>query len=219
MIKNSIIIIIALVVAVVGYFLFMNQDVSAPSTDQKSGVEYYSDGKQIVYCDEAGNSYDTVAGAKAAGLTETQYDATYCPEYVSTVTGDYAGMSTADAEAKAQAAGVMFRVVIADGQPQPITQDFRKGRISATVEKGFVTKYSVETNKTADGENAGPVSGTSDAIIGMTTAEAETYAKAKGVDFRTGTIDGVAMAVTLDFRPGRITAETKNDVVIGYTVE
>jgi uncharacterized protein YpmB len=55
--------------------------------------------------------------------------------------------------------------------------------------------------------------------VGMTTTEAEVYAVENTVDFRTGTIDGEALPVTMDFRPGRITAEVKNDVVVGYTVE
>ena len=55
--------------------------------------------------------------------------------------------------------------------------------------------------------------------VGMTTAEAEVYAAANTVDFRTGTIDGEALPVTMDFRPRRITAEMENDVVVGYTVE
>ena len=55
--------------------------------------------------------------------------------------------------------------------------------------------------------------------VGMTTAEAEAYAVENGVDFRLGMIDGEALLVTLDFRPGRITAEVKSDVVVRYTVE
>ena len=58
-----------------------------------------------------------------------------------------------------------------------------------------------------------------DEIIGMTTAEAEAYAEAKAVDFRVGTIDGEPMPVTLDYRPGRITAEIANGIVVGYNVE
>ena len=58
-----------------------------------------------------------------------------------------------------------------------------------------------------------------DVIIGTSVAEAEAYAEANDVDFRTGTIDGQPMPVTLDYRPGRITAEIENNVVVGYTVE
>jgi len=53
----------------------------------------------------------------------------------------------------------------------------------------------------------------------MTIIQAENYAENNNVDFRVGTIDGEPMPVTLDFRPGRITAEIQNDLVIGYTVE
>lgn len=129
------------------------------------------------------------------------------------------GKTVPEAEAYAQNEDVLFRVVEIDGVEQPTTRDFQEGRISATVEDGVVTDYSVETIISDPEENNEAGSSTHDAIIGMTVPEAETYAKAKGVDFRVGTIDGEGMPVTLDFRPGRITAETKGGVVIDYTVE
>ena len=61
--------------------------------------------------------------------------------------------------------------------------------------------------------------GSNDAIIGMSTDEAEAYAKAAGVNFRLGMIDGEALAVTMDYLVGRITAEVEDDVVVSYTVE
>jgi heat shock protein HslJ len=56
-------------------------------------------------------------------------------------------------------------------------------------------------------------------IIGMTVTEVEAYAEANKVIFRTGSIDGEGMALTMDFRPGRITAAIDNGVVTSYTVE
>ena len=136
-----------------------------------------------------------------------------------TANRDYIGMTTAQAEAKAQVDSTMFRVVEIDGKPQPTTRDFRPGRINAVVESGVVTSYSVESMNPSDKGNEEIKAGINNAIIGMAVAEAEMYAKANSVDFRTGTIDGESMPLTMDFRPGRITAEIKNGVVVGYTVE
>jgi len=61
--------------------------------------------------------------------------------------------------------------------------------------------------------------GIHDEIIGLSVAEAEVYARTNQVVFRTGTIDGESMPLTMDYRPGRITAEIKDGVVVGYTVE
>ena len=60
---------------------------------------------------------------------------------------------------------------------------------------------------------------TNDVIIGMTVAEAQVYARTNGVVFRTGSIDGEGMPVTMDFRIGRITADLVDGVVVSYTVE
>lgn len=61
--------------------------------------------------------------------------------------------------------------------------------------------------------------GAHDAIIGMTRAEAEAYADANNVPFRIGSVDGEARPVTMDYRPGRITASIKGGIVTSYTVE
>lgn len=209
--KNIILALIIFILTIGTYILFANEN-------KNGGIEYYADGTQIVYCDENGNRYNTVADAKAAGLTDAEYGATYCPEN-NTATEDYIGMNTTDAETKAKSAGVMFRVVMIDGQPQPTTRDFREGRINATVINGTVTEYFVETNSPIVNNTSDAEKTTNDAIIGMTTENAELYAESQNVDFRVGTADGEPQPVTLDYRSGRITAETVNDVVVGYTVE
>ena len=58
-----------------------------------------------------------------------------------------------------------------------------------------------------------------DVIIGMTEAEARTYAEQNGTPFRVGSKDGEPFALTMDYRPGRITAAVENNVVVSYTVE
>jgi len=150
----------------------------------------------------------------------------------------YAGITTAEAEALAEANEVMFRVVEIDGVMQSTTRDLQVGRINAVVENGLVTSYTIESANPAsqnnpyfnDNELAGEMidvqsppnetdPNTHDEIIGMTVAQAEAYAAANDVDFRVGTIDGEGMPVTMDYRIGRITAEIADGVVVGYTVE
>ena len=125
------------------------------------------------------------------------------------------GMTTAEAEAYAASRGVMFRVVEADGEPQPTTRDYREGRINATTENDIVISFYIEGEEQEDMSETG----VHDGIIGLTQSEAEAYAKTNGVRFRVGIVDGEAFPVTMDFVPGRITAEIENGVVIAYTVE
>jgi hypothetical protein len=201
-----------------GVYLFATRnsgDVISPDNQ----VTYYEDGTQITYCDENGNRYNTVAEAKAAGLSEAQYGATYCPENTKSTPEDYIGMTLAQAQAKAEADGVPFRVVIEDGQPKPITKDLQEGRINATVVNGVVTTYSVESVKPAVDNVNVSASGTVSTIIGMTIAEAEAYAKESNVPFRVVMKDGESLPVTMDLRPGRINAVVEADLVVSYTIE
>jgi hypothetical protein len=146
---------------------------------------------------------------------------------------DYVGLTTAQAEEKAEIENTPFRVIEIDGEPQPTTRDIRDGRINAVVESGIVTKYTIESGNRNDIETNvdNSISQENDAdnmdddamqhneIIGMTEAEAKAYAEANNVDFRVGVRDGEALPVTLDYRPGRITAEVEQGVVVAYTVE
>lgn len=124
------------------------------------------------------------------------------------------GMTTNGAEAYAQANDILFRIVEIDGEPQPVTEDYRPGRINASVEDDIVVTYNIEGEEVAE-EDAGP----HDDIIGITQSEAEAYAEANEVAFRIGRIDGEFLPVTLDYRPGRITAEIENEVIVDYSVE
>jgi hypothetical protein len=139
--------------------------------------------------------------------TEVKVDAT-----------DYVGMSPTTGENKAEADGVLFRVVEIDGNSQPITKDLRPGRINATVENDVVVSYTVEA-KTPPAQEPATQETNNDKIIGMTNTEAVEYTKANNIMFRVGAIDGEFLPVTMDYRPGRITAELENDIVIKYTVE
>lgn len=58
-----------------------------------------------------------------------------------------------------------------------------------------------------------------DQIISLTQTEAEAYAKTEDVRFRIGMIDGEPLALTMDFVPGRITAELTDGIVTGYSIE
>lgn len=157
---------------------------------------------------------NNVAEAPAEPIAETDQPTDNLTEGT-----DYIGLTTAQAEARAEAEGELFRVVEIDGQPQPTTRDYRPGRINATVQNDVVTSYSVEGMETEPTEPTTPTPTNNDAIIGMTTAEAEAYAETNDVMFRIGAIDGEFLPVTMDYRPGRITAEVENDIVVGYSVE
>lgn len=54
---------------------------------------------------------------------------------------------------------------------------------------------------------------------GMTVEEAEQVAEENDVLFRIGKRDGEEMMLTEDYRPGRVTAEVEDDVVVSFTVE
>ena len=159
-------------------------------------------------------------------------------EMIENTESDYVGLTSVQAVALAQANGVMFRVAEIDGQAMPVTEDYRPGRISAVIENNIVVNYTVEGSESATMDNPyfqenqldgdmidtqPPVSETeptsNDVIIGMTTAEAEAYAKANGVMFRVGAIDGEFLPVTMDYRVGRITASITDGIVTDYSVE
>lgn len=134
---------------------------------------------------------------------------------------DYIGLSEAAAAERARDMGEPFRVVERDGESLIVTQDLLQGRINAVVQAGVVASYTVEG---ADVDLGVPevVPDTpvgNDVIIGMTVAEAEAYAAAQGVPFRLGYQDGEYLAVTMDYRPGRITASVEDGAVFDYSVE
>jgi hypothetical protein len=138
---------------------------------------------------------------------------------------DYVGLTEAAAAVLAEANGVPFRVVERDGMMLPTTRDYRPGRINATVAEGVVVSYTIEEAEMDKGsiepipvDNPGSMS-EHDEIIGMTEAEAKAYADAQSVPFRIGSIDGEVLPVTMDYRPGRITATLVSGVVTNYTVE
>lgn len=202
--NKNIFILIGVLIVLIGAYFLMSSDKTNENTVNES----------MVVCDENGNRYSSSADAEAAGLSQAQYGATYCPEYVAAKTGDYTGLSVEQAEEIAQARGEQFRVVEIDGELQPTTRDFQEGRINAVVEAGVITSYTIESTQ--------EVNVSQDAhsnIIGMSTDEAEVYAQENNIDFRVGTIDGEGLPVTLDYRPGRVTAEVENNVVVGYTIE
>lgn len=144
---------------------------------------------------------------------------------------DYVGLDEAEAEELASQNEVPFRVVERDGAMLPTTRDYREGRINAVVEDELVVSYTVEgegmesgagddaTTEETPATTDSNVTGEHEAIIGLTEAEAEAYAEANDVPFRIGSIDGEGQPVTMDYRPGRITASLEGGVVTSYTVE
>lgn len=181
------------------------------------------------------------AGSDASAPTSPE-EAVPTPANGSESSEGYVGLSEEDAAALAESQGELFRVVERDGDMLPTTRDYRPGRINATVADGVVTSYTVEGEEKGEtpagageedaavesedtpGDEDAPTdseeaAGAHDAIIGMSEADAEAYAQEQNVPFRVGSRDGEALPLTMDYRPGRITADMEDGVVTGYTVE
>ena len=52
----------------------------------------------------------------------------------------YIGMTLADGSARAEKAGIRWRVVEEDGQARPVTKDYRPDRLNFVVEKGKIIR-------------------------------------------------------------------------------
>jgi hypothetical protein len=55
--------------------------------------------------------------------------------------------------------------------------------------------------------------------IGLTVEDAQALAKRNGVEFRISRMDDEYFMLTMDYRPGRITAEVEKGIVVDYIVE
>ena len=200
--KNILATILVVLLIGIAYFYFMARGVEAP-TQTTDSVEQPQQTEQ-----SPPTSEPTANDGISAGETT--------PEPVPTQSGTEAiiGMTVSQAQAYAEANDILFRVVEIDGEPQMVTEDFRPGRINATSENGVIVSYEVEGSDVFEPEPAD-----NSAIIGMTTEQAQAYAQANGVPFRIGAIDGEFLPVTMDYRPGRITAEVENGIVTNYSVE
>jgi hypothetical protein len=129
----------------------------------------------------------------------------------------YIGLTAIEAADYAERQGDLFRVVEIDGEPQAVTKDYREGRINAIVQNNIVTSYTVEGLETQPVEEPTPAK--TDDYIGLTVEQAQALAETNGVAFRIGMLDGEPLPVTMDYRPGRITASVVDDVVVDYSVE
>lgn len=132
---------------------------------------------------------------------------------IEAVPEDLIGMPTEKATTYAAENDFRFRIVEIDGEPQPTTKDYRPGRINAAVENGVVVSYEVE------GEDASAEAREHDEIIGMTQTEVVNYATENDITLRIGRIDEQYLPLTLDYRPGRVTAEIDDGAVSAYSVE
>ena len=82
-----------------------------------------------VPADQAGSSTD-VQGATAGGD-------------INALAGTLVGLSVAEAEKATTDAGFTFRVVSVDGEPKPVTMDYREDRINAEVEDDKVVRVTI----------------------------------------------------------------------------
>ena len=64
-----------------------------------------------------------------------------------------------------------------------------------------------------------PTEGLTEGFIGLTETQARALARSRNIPFRVVQRDGKDLAVTFDFRRGRINAKVRENVVIAYTVE
>lgn len=124
------------------------------------------------------------------------------------------GMTTTEAATYAAANDLLYRIVEIDGIQQQTTEDYRPGRINATVEDNIVVRYTIEGEEVVD-EATKPHND----IIGLSQLEAEAYAEQNNIPFRVGRIDDEFLPVTADYRPGRITAALEGGIVVDYSVE
>ncbi len=129
---------------------------------------------------------------------------------------DYVGLTEEAAVQLAESRGARFRVVERDGQSLPITKDYIVGRINATVQNGIVVKYEIE-GKPQNIPATPPATATD--YRGLTESAAAQLAETRQVPFRVVKRDGEALAVTMDYRPGRINAEVEKGIVVNYQVE
>ena len=65
-------------------------------------------------------------------------------EMAAALVSQYVGLSLEDAEQLAEKQSRAFRIVKLEGVDLPRTEDYRPGRINATIEKGLVTSIEVE---------------------------------------------------------------------------
>lgn len=115
-------------------------------------------GNLEIAADEAGNQYGLCTLANGEVCEEWAYFRGECGDEIEVednvdilipLTAEelftaYVGLDLVAAQEYAAAEGRDFRVVSIDGEPQPVTDDLRDGRINAYVEEGVVVDIDVE---------------------------------------------------------------------------
>jgi hypothetical protein len=64
-----------------------------------------------------------------------------------------------------------------------------------------------------------PTEGLREGFVGLTETQARALARSRNVPFRVVHRNGKDLAVTFDFRRGRVNAEVRENVVVAYSVE
>jgi hypothetical protein len=64
-----------------------------------------------------------------------------------------------------------------------------------------------------------PTEGLREGFVGLTETQARASARSRNVPFRVVHRNGKDLAVTFDFRRGRVNAEVRENVVVAYSVE
>ncbi len=128
-----------------------------------------------------------------------------------TNSADYIGLTVEEAQSLAAENNTIFRVLSLDGQPLPMTLDYRPGRINASVENNIVVDYTIEGEEETNESTVD--------YLGLTLEEGQLLASQNDTPFRVVMLDGQMQPTTRDFRVGRINATIENNLIVDYYVE
>ena len=137
---------------------------------------------------------------------------TTIPAETPTGADQYLSLPLEQAGALADLNGTPWRVVVLDGQSQVITFDVVPGRLNFTVADNIVVGVEVE------GAPIEPAAGTDQYLL-LPLEQAGALADLNGALWRVVVLDGEFLAVTEDFRPGRLNFTVTDNIVVGVEVE
>lgn len=133
----------------------------------------------------------------------------------------YIGLSLEQWQQLAIKNWITLRAVTIDGDPQPMTRDYRIGRLNATIVDGLITWYSIEWEKTQLEPKKIPENNqvSSDLYIWLNLEDAKALAVENNTTLRASIIDWEPQMMTMDYVPGRINATIVDWVVSSYSIE
>lgn len=170
-------------------------------------IEWYGE----VYCTQEG---EVVTENSSENQPEIDFDAFAAEQIIAATSLELLGLSATAAKDTAIATDVLFRVVQEDGEYYAVTEDYRPGRINATIEQGTVVSYQIEgsdvrfemeSSSGADAEQIlVPVASEVPIVVPVsaTTTRAETEGESQAPDSGSTTTATTANDVTLEATSG-----------------